>query len=53
MSRIRTDAVKLRPTNNAFTALSGAACVAVLVALILLYMKWQEIGSGPLFFGIF
>ena len=53
MSRIRTDAVKLRPTNNAFTALAGVACVAVLVALILLYLKWQDISDGPLFFGLF
>lgn len=54
MSRVRTDAVTVRPSNNVYTALAGAACVAVLLALILVYMAWSEVTGGePLFFGLF
>ena len=54
MSRLRSEAVTVRATNNVWTALTGTACAAVLVALILVAMKWYEITeSQPLFFGLF
>ena len=56
MSRARTDAVVVRPSNNMYTAITGAACVAVLFALVLLWLRWSSlVGSdGPkLFFGFF
>ena len=58
MSRARTDAITVKPSNNAFTALTGAACVCVLVALVMLWLKWSSVvGTDPeapkLFFGFF
>lgn len=55
MTRMRTETrVVAQPVNNIYTALTGAACVAVLIALILAFFKWGEMTDGqPLFFGLF
>ena len=58
MSRVRTDAVIVKPSNNVFTALTGAACVAVTVALVLVALQYQNlVADDPdaprLFFGLF
>ena len=54
MTRARTDAMIVRPTNNIYTALSGVACVALLIALVLMFIKYREVTGGqPLFFGLF
>jgi hypothetical protein len=52
MTRMRTD-VAARASNNIYTALSGSACVAVLIALGLVYFRWKSLTNEPLFFGIF
>lgn len=51
----RTDTVAVRPSNNVYTALSGAAVIVCLIALILVIMKWTAINGEyePLFFGMF
>ncbi len=52
MTRMRSDAA--RPVNNVYTALTGSACVAVLLALIFVFLRWKSLTNGqPLFFGIF
>lgn len=54
MTRTRTEITAARPVNNIYTALTGSACVAVLVALIFAYIRWSTLNPGkPLFFGIF
>ncbi len=56
MSRARTEAVVVRPSNNMYTAITGAACVAVLFAIILLWLRWNSLvadGGPKLFFGFF
>ncbi len=52
MTRTRTETVVIRPTNNIYTALTGVACVAAIVALAFLWLKWQNIVGAdgtPLF----
>ncbi len=54
MTRMRTDTRAAQPVNNIYTALTGTACVAVLLAVILAFFKWREMSGGePLFFGLF
>ena len=57
MTRARADAVPVHATNNVYTALTGAACAALLIALGLLMAKWWglvgESGEPKLFFGFF
>jgi hypothetical protein len=56
MSRLRSEPIRVKPTNNVYTALLGAACLAALMALAFGYVRWQEIvgSDGPkLFFGFF
>ena len=53
MTRMRSDAAA-RATNNIYTALTGSACVAVLVALVMVFIRWRGLTGGqPLFFGLF
>jgi len=56
MSRLRSDTIKVKPANNVYTGLLGAACVAVLLAVVLAFLKWPDVvgTDGPkLFFGMF
>lgn len=55
MARTRTEAIAVRPTNGVYTALTGAACIAVLVALVVLWLSWESVSAGDdkLFFGMF
>ncbi len=55
MARTRIDAVAVRPTNGVYTALTGTACVAVLFAIVVLWMSWESVSAGDdkLFFGMF
>ena len=54
MTRARNDAVIVRPTNNIYTALAGTACVAVLAALVMMWLRFQTITGGEgLFLGFF
>ena len=54
MTRTRTDAVIVRPTNNIYTALTGSACVALLIALVLMWLRYNAVTGGrALFFGLF
>ena len=50
----RTEAHVPRATNNIYTALTGVACLAVLIALILVFMSFRSLAPGqPLFFNLF
>lgn len=51
MTRMRSDSA--RAANNVYTALTGSACVAVLIALVLVYIRWRGLTNDPLFFGLF
>ena len=55
MTRVRTEAMVVRATNNIYTVLSGVACLAVLIALVIVFVRFRELTGGetPLFFGIF
>ncbi len=50
MSRIaaQTDTIIVKPSNNIFTALSAGAVVALVLALVCLYMRYTAL-VGPLF----
>jgi hypothetical protein len=44
MSRVAAgDVIEVKPTNNVYTVLVIAACVAELIAFVALYMKSTEI----------
>ncbi len=50
----RTEAVAPRATNNIYTALTGVACLAMLIALVLVVMNFRSLAPNqPLFFGLF
>ena len=54
MTRARADVVPVRATNNVYTALTGAACVALLIALGLIMAKWSSLvgeAGDPKLFG--
>ncbi len=55
MSRLRTETINVKPTNNVFTALTGAACVAALMAIVFVFLKWQDVvgPEGPKLFFFF
>lgn len=54
MSRLRNDVVTVRPSNNIYTALLGVSCLVAFLAIVFVYLRWQEITDGaPLFFGLF
>ncbi len=54
MTRTRTEITAARATNNVYTALTGSACVAVLMALIFAFIRWRTLNpEQALFFGIF
>ena len=49
MSRISSgDVVTVKPSNNVYTALTGAALVVVAVGMILFWMKASELLGGSL-----
>ena len=45
MSRMTSDAIVVRPTNNVYTVLAIVAFLVELIAFIVLYMKAQELGG--------
>lgn len=50
----RAEITTARPINNIYTALTGSACVAVLMALVFAFIRWKTLNPGQaLFFGIF
>ena len=54
MTRARTEALVARPTNNVYTVLTGVACIAVLIALVIVFIEFRSLTNGKeLFFGIF
>lgn len=55
MTRARTDSMAVRATNNVYTVLAGVACIAVLIALVVIYIGFDTLTDGKqtLFFGIF
>ena len=56
MTRARTDTIAVKASNNVYTALTGSACVACVLAIVFCWMKWQEIvgdDGTKLFFGFF
>lgn len=53
MTRTRSDAIAVRPSNNIYTALTGAATIAALIALVVVWIRWTNATGQPLFFGLF
>jgi hypothetical protein len=58
MSRARSETIPVRATSNVYTALAGAAVVAVSVALLLMWLSWNGLFGGDadapkLFFNMF
>ncbi len=49
MSRAPADTVIVKPSNNIYTALSGVALVVVILGLLAMWMKGQEVFPGGLF----
>jgi hypothetical protein len=50
MSRMGTpEQIVVRPTNNVYTALVAASVVALLVGLIVLYLKHEDLFGKNLF----
>ena len=50
MSRMSSDAIVVRPTNNVYTVLAIVAFLLELIAFIVMYMKAQQAFGGS---GIF
>jgi hypothetical protein len=49
MSRAATgDTVVVKPTNNVYTAMLGAALLAQIIALVIVFMRAQAIFDQPL-----
>lgn len=46
----RGDAIQVRPTNNVYTALTGVACLVVLLGLIALFVQANSVFGDGLFF---
>ena len=53
MTRRTEVAAPVRPANSVYTALAGSACIAVLIALIFVVMRWHALTDRPMFFGPF
>ena len=53
MSRVTTtnQPIQVQPQNNIYTALAAGALVAVLLGLLALYMRGNEVFPGGLFGG--
>jgi hypothetical protein len=45
MSRMTSDAIVVRPTNNVYTVLAIVAFLLELIAFIVLYLKADQVGG--------
>ena len=45
MSRMTSDAIVVRPTNNVYTVLAIVAFLVELIAFVVVYLKAQQIGG--------
>ena len=43
MTRMGSDAIVVRPTNNVYTALAGASVVLLIVGLLILIMRHETV----------
>lgn len=51
MTRRTEVAAVARAGNTVYTALAGSACIAVLIALIFVVIRWHSLTGKPMFFG--